>query len=106
MPSGGLSKRKLPHCGRAAALLLFAVTLAGCTSASSTLSNLPAEMGGLPADTPARPTGQQLAYPAVHDMPPERQTTVMTPEQLKQAEAEMTRLREQPNKQPQDSKRR
>lgn len=103
MTPGGLSKRKLPQCKRAFAALLLAASLAGCTS---TLSNLPPEMGGLPADTPARPTGQQLAYPAVHDMPPPRETAIMTPEQVQQQEADMARLRDQQTKQPQDSKRR
>src|SRR5262245_27819403 len=103
MPLGASSVWKLPQCGRAVAPLLMAAVLAGCTS---TLSSLPPEMGGLPADTPARPTGQQLAYPAVHDMPPPRETTTMTPEQVQQAQAEMARLRDQQPKSPQESKRR
>jgi len=103
MPSGGFSEWKLPQRTRAVAALLLAATLAGC---GSTLSNLPPEMGGLPADTPARPATQQYAYPAVHDMPPPRESTIMTPEQVQQQEAEMARLRDQQTKQPQDSKRR
>lgn len=74
-----------------ALLILGAMALAGC---SSTLASLPAEMGGLPADAPARPEGEAPAFPAVHDMPPPRQTSVMTPEQIKQTEAEMVRARD------------
>jgi hypothetical protein len=78
---------------------LAAMALAGCSSTTSTLSNLPVEMGGLPADTSARPA-TQMAYPAVHDMPPPRETSLMTAEQVKQAEAEMARLRDRTGKQP------
>jgi hypothetical protein len=78
---------------RLAAVGLAAILLAGCASATSTLSSLPKEVGGLPAGTPERST-QQLAYPAVHDMPPPRATAVLTPEQVKAAEAELTAVRE------------
>ena len=82
----------LARSGHCAALLLIGLGLAGCTS---TLSNMPAAMGGLPADAPARPAeGQQPAFPAVHDMPPPRQTTTMTPQQVNQTEADLARLRD------------
>jgi hypothetical protein len=106
MPQGGSPQRKFNGARlRVSAALVVAAVLAGCSSTSSTLSNLPAEMGGLPADAPAGPApGQQLAYPAVHDMPPPRQTTAMTPEQVKQAEAEMARMRDRPPKPPAEPK--
>ncbi len=84
--------RRVRRCGLLAAALLLGALLPGC---ASTLSSLPPELGGLPADTPARPAGEAPDYPAVHDMPPPRQTTPMTPQQLKQTEAEMMRAREQ-----------
>jgi hypothetical protein len=77
-----------------AALILCAAALAGC---ASTLSSLPTSMGGLTADTPDRPASQ-LAYPAVHDMPPPRPTAVMSPEEVKRAETEMARMRDRHGK--------
>jgi hypothetical protein len=104
MPQGDLPHRKFRGARLAggAAIVVVAVALAGC---SSTLSSLPADLGGLPADAPARPAAdQQLAFPAVHDMPPPRPTTAMTPEQVKQAEAEMARKRGHPATQPPEPK--
>ena len=87
---------------RTSAVILLGMMLAGCTS---TLSGLPTELGGLPADTPAKPEeGRQLAYPAVHDMPPPRSGTVMTPTQVKQAEAEMMQARDRQARQSADPK--
>ena len=86
---------------RTGALILLGMTLAGC---SSTLSSLPAELGGLPADAPTKREGEPLAYPAVHDMPPPRQGTVMTPAQIKQAEAEMAQARDRQSRPPTDPK--
>jgi hypothetical protein len=86
---------------RTSALILLGMTLAGC---SSTLSSLPSELGGLPADAPAKPEGQQLAYPAVHDMPPPRQGTIMTPAEVRRAEAEMAQARDRQSKQPTEPK--
>ena len=59
--------------------------LAGCASA-------PTAMGGLPAGAPARSitTG---AYPAVHDMPPPRETTVLTSEEQKKLQDELAAAR-------------
>ena len=104
MPQGGSpgQKSRVAHHVRCAALIVIGVSLAGC---ASTLSNMPAAMGGLPADAPARPAeGQQPAFPAVHDMPPPRQTTTMTPEQVNQTEAEMARLRDRMPKSPTEQK--
>jgi hypothetical protein len=94
---GGASKRPAARVCRLSALLTVAALVTGC---SSTLSSLPPALGGLPADTPAAPADQQkLAYPAVHDMPPPRQSTVLTPEELKKVEAEMVLARERQTKQ-------
>ncbi len=72
------------------AFLLLAL-LAGC---SSTLGELPAAVGGLPADAPERPA-TPAAYPAVHDMPPPRTNTVLTEDEQKKAEAELAAARDQ-----------
>jgi hypothetical protein len=66
-----------------------AVAMGGC---SSTLSEMPTQLGGLPAGTPERPATQS-AYPAVHDMPPPRPNSVLSADERKKAEAELTALR-------------
>jgi hypothetical protein len=66
-----------------------AVFLAACSTA---LSEMPKELGGLPAGTPARPDAAP-AYPAVHDMPPPRNTAVLTEEERKKVEAELAAIR-------------
>ena len=76
---------------RPAAAVLFALLLAAC--GASTFANLPKEVGGMSTDVPARPA-TQLAYPAVHDMPPPRTRAVLTEDELKQAEAELTAARD------------
>jgi hypothetical protein len=72
-----------------AALVTVAAGLAGC---ASTVSELPSQLGGLPAGTPERPA-QTNSYPAVHDMPPPRKNTVLTEAERKQAETELLALR-------------
>ncbi len=84
------------RCGamlRRAVIVLTGLSLAACGSVTSGLSSLPKEVGGLPDSTPARPA-TQMAYPAVHDMPPPRTQVVLTPEQVKDAEAELTAVRD------------
>ena len=66
-----------------------AMLLAGC---SSTISELPTQFGGLPANTPARPDTPPV-YPAVHDMPPPRSAAVLTDEERKKVEADLAALR-------------
>jgi len=74
-----LSRRAL-----AAALIAGAGLLGGCTGANTIADHLPTALGGLPDGTPQRPT-TAAAYPAVHDMPPPRPTTVLS-------DAEQTKL--------------
>jgi hypothetical protein len=50
-------------------------------------------LGGLPEGTPERPEVQP-AYPAVHDMPPQRATAILTDAQLKQERDELVAARE------------
>jgi hypothetical protein len=65
------------------------ILLADC---STVLSEAPAQMGGLPAGAPQRPEVAP-AYPAVHDMPPPRATSVLTEEERKKVEAELAAMR-------------
>jgi hypothetical protein len=76
-------------------VLALALGLGGC---SSTFGDLPTQLGGMPADTPER-SAAPPAYPAVHDMPPPRQNTVLTEEERKRAEAELAALRTRQEKQ-------
>jgi hypothetical protein len=74
---------------RAAVVCAGAVLLAAC---STVLSEVPAQMGGLPAGAPPRPDVAP-AYPAVHDMPPPRSAAVLTEEERKKVEAELAAMR-------------
>jgi hypothetical protein len=64
--------------------------LGGC---STVLSEIPSQMGGLPAGAPARPAAGAPAYPAVHDMPPPRSAVVLSEEERKKVEAELAAMR-------------
>jgi hypothetical protein len=76
-------------CRRVLLGIALAAGLGGC---SSTLGDLPSQMGGLPAGTPERPATPAV-YPAVHDMPPPRSDTVLSADEQKQAQSELATLR-------------
>jgi hypothetical protein len=61
-------------------------------SCSTVLSEMPSQVGGLPAGAPERPAVAP-EYPAVHDMPPPRATAVLTEEEKKKVEAELAAMR-------------
>jgi len=67
----------------------LALALGAC---SSTVSQLPSEVGGLPAGTPPR-SAAPAAYPAVHDMPPPRTDVVLSKDEQKKAEDELAAAR-------------
>jgi hypothetical protein len=73
--------------GAAAAALL----LAGC-SGSMMADHIPTAAGGLPEGVPDRPTTEQ-AYPAVHNMPPQRTTSTLSEAQQKQLETDLVTVR-------------
>jgi hypothetical protein len=85
----------------ALASALFAILgMSGCSTAQ--IDNIPKEIGGLPEGAPKRadvPPG----YPAVHDMPPPRATTLLDEEQQKRMEADLIATR---NRQPGQEKNR
>lgn len=84
--------RKAPI--RTAALVLAgALALSGCGSAGSTMEQLPPVLGGLPAGAPPRPA-TPYAYPAVHDMPPPRDSRPMTDEEVLKTEKDLQAARE------------
>src|SRR5215467_6061120 len=72
-----------------ALLCVGAVLLAAC---STVLSEMPAQVGGLPAGAPPRPDAAP-AYPAVHDMPPPRSAAVLSEEERKKVESELAAMR-------------
>jgi len=73
----------------AAAALLLAATLAGC---SSVIDAVPPSLGGLPEATPARPATPP-AYPAVHDIPPSRRDTALSAAETKRLREDLSNTR-------------
>jgi len=61
-------------------------------SCSTVMSEMPTQVGGLPAGTPQRPAVAP-EYPAVHEMPPPRTAAVLTEEEKKKVEAELAVMR-------------
>jgi hypothetical protein len=87
------SRSRLPLLRRAlaaAALVAGTVILAGCGSMIA--DHLPSAAGGLPEATPQRPA-TPAAYPAVHDMPPPRATTVLTETEQRKLEDDLVATR-------------
>ena len=72
----------------AGALLISALSLAGC---SSSIADLP--LVGTPADVPARPK-EVGTYLPVHDLPPEREEAAMAPAERAKIEAELVAARD------------
>jgi hypothetical protein len=81
------------HRRMVAVLALFAAAaiLPAC-SASMIGDHLPTAAGGLPEGAPQRPDAP-AAYPAVHDLPPKRQDTVLTDEEQKKLEEDLIAAR-------------
>jgi hypothetical protein len=75
-------------------VVLAAAMLSGCGTISSKFSEVASQAPGigLPADAPER-TAQPAAYPAVHDMPPPRNTETLTTIERADAEAELVQAR-------------
>jgi hypothetical protein len=67
------------------------------------MAQLPVSAGGMPRDAPKRP---QIAptFPAVHDMPPPRNSAVLTEEEKKRVEVELAVMRAQQARRAQSSK--
>jgi hypothetical protein len=86
------SQRSVPRHALAAALVAVAVVLAGCSAGSTVADRLPTALGGLPDGTPQRPDTSR-AYPAVHDMPPPRATTVLTDAETRKLESDLVAAR-------------
>ena len=80
-----------PLAAAAALLLGASLILAGC-SVGTIGDHIPAAAGGLPEGTPQRPANPP-PYPAVHDRPPPRASTVLTDAELKKLEDDLVAAR-------------
>jgi hypothetical protein len=79
--------------GAAVAGAATALLLAGCSSGPFIADHLPNAVGGLPEGVPERPATEQ-AYPAVHNMPPQRATTTLTDAQQKLLQDDLAAVRD------------
>lgn len=70
-------------------VLPVAAILTGC---GSMVADLPSPIG-LPENVPARPAAAPET-PAVHDTPPARSLKLLTPDELKKAQADLTSVQE------------
>ena len=73
-------------------LLAGAAILAGC-SASIYADHIPTAVGGLPEGVPQRPANPP-AYPAVHDVPPARDSAVLSDAEQTKLEADLAKARD------------
>jgi hypothetical protein len=75
---------------------IAAVGLAGCGSISEKFRDTAAALPGvgLPADVPERPA-QPVAFPAVHDIPPPRNSVTLTNPEQDQMERELVKARDE-----------
>jgi hypothetical protein len=73
-----------------------AVCLSGCASMSQKFAESASQLPhvGLSANAPARPT-EQMAYPAVHDVPPPRTAAVLTGVEQHKLETDLVSARDQ-----------
>jgi hypothetical protein len=70
--------------------------LSGCAEISQKFAATASQMPGigLSPDAPARPPAAQGAYPAVHDMPAERNRIMLTDFEQQQAESDLAVARD------------
>jgi hypothetical protein len=92
MMSISRAQQRFPRFLAAAALIVGAVSLAGCSAGSMMADHMPTAAGGLPEDAPQRPT-KPSAFPAVHDLPPPRGSTVLTDAEQKKLEDDLIAAR-------------
>jgi hypothetical protein len=73
-----------------------AAGLGGCASISEKFAETGSQMPaiGLPAGAPERPAAQ-AAYPAVHDIPPPRNSVTLTDTEAAQLQADLVTARDQ-----------
>lgn len=84
--------RTVPGRRRWPTLALLCVAAMALPACSSILSEMPQQMGGLPAGAPERPTTPPN-YPAVNDMPQARADRPMTDAERKKVQADLDAAR-------------
>ena len=72
------------------AVVILSVVMSGC--ASTIADHLPTAAGGLPENAPERPAVGP-AYPAVHDMPPQRASAPLTSEEQRKLQQDLIAAR-------------
>jgi hypothetical protein len=98
MEQGGSKAQVATGFSRAArvvAALAAAASLAGCASMSERLAGTASELPGIgmSAGAPERPA-QTMAYPAVHDMPPQRSSAILTEIEQQKMEDDLVAARD------------
>jgi hypothetical protein len=82
---GRLARKPAGRVVAAGLLLALGQILAGCSSIGD---QLPTAVGGLPEGAPKRPA-TPAAYPAVHDVPPPRATSVLSEQEQQKLEDDL-----------------
>jgi hypothetical protein len=72
------------------AVVILSVAMSSC--ASTIADHLPTAAGGLPENAPERPAVDP-AYPAVHDMPPQRASAPLTSEEQRKLQQDLIAAR-------------
>jgi hypothetical protein len=77
-------------------LIAIAIGVSGCASMSQNIADKMSQAPaiGLPADTPARPATNSIAYPAVHDIPPPRNSVMLTNFEQQKMEDDLVEARD------------
>ncbi len=90
-----IGSRLLSALAMAASLVLF-IGLSGCASINQKFAESASQLPhvGLSPNAPARPA-EQMAYPAVHDVPPPRTATMLTDIEQHKLETDLVAARDQ-----------
>jgi len=93
---GTASQQSRGWRGLPAVAVVAALCLSGCASISQKFAESASQLPevGLSANAPARPT-QQMAYPAVHDVPPPRTAAMLTDFEQQKMETDLVSARDQ-----------
>ena len=92
----GFGSRVLPALAVTASLVLSGLGLSGCASVSQKFAESASQLPhvGLSPNAPARPA-EQMAYPAVHDVPPPRTAVMLTDIEQHKLETDLLAARDQ-----------
>ena len=93
---GAASQQRTRSRGLALLAAVLGLALSGCASISQKFADAASQAPeiGLPANAPARPA-QEMAYPAVHDVPPPRTAATLTDIEQQKMETDLVAARNQ-----------